>query len=386
MAKRIAILGSTGSIGRSTLEVVRQLGDDYQVVGLAANRSWQQMAEQVTEFRPRWVALSDAEAASRLRSELGSANTKILVGDAGSTEIAASDDVDLIVAAMVGAAGLPTALEALHRGKVLAIANKEPLVIAGQTISELAQADGATLLPVDSEHSAIFQAMQAGKRHEVRRVVITASGGPFREKSVEELEGVTPDQALDHPTWQMGDKVTIDSATLMNKALEIIEAKWLFGLSADEIDVVIHPQSIVHSLVEFCDGSTIAQLGEPDMKVPIRYALTYPDRCAVDLAPLDLCKVGPLTFDEPDLERFPALRLGFRAAAEGGTLGAVLNAANEVAVSEFLAGNIAFTQIVDLVETTMIRHRVVANPSLDEVMAADRWARQETVDCLKSYK
>ena len=383
MAKRIAILGSTGSIGRSTLEVVRQLGRDYQIVGLAANRSWQQMAEQVAEFCPQCVAMSDVEAASQLRDQLGATDTEILVGETGCTEIAASDDVDILVAAMVGAAGLPAALEALHRGKVLAIANKEPLVIAGQAISKMAQADGATLLPVDSEHSAIFQAMQAGKRHEVRRVVITASGGPFREKSIEELEGVTPEQALDHPTWQMGDKVTIDSATLMNKALEIIEAKWLFGLNADEIDVVIHPQSIVHSLVEFCDGSTIAQMGVPDMKVPIRYALTYPDRCEADVAPLDLSKVGPLTFDEPDLERFPALRLGFRAAEEGGTLGAVLNAANEVAVNEFLSGNIAFTQIVDVVETTMARHRVVADPSLDEVIAADRWARQEIVECLK---
>ena len=379
MAKRIALLGSTGSIGRNTLDVVRQLGEDYRIVALAANRSWKLLADQVREFRPACVAMSDADAAERLRESLGATDTRILTGEDGCAEIARSDDVDIVVAAMVGAAGLPAAIEALRHGKVLAIANKEPLVIAGQLISDLARANGATVLPVDSEHSAIFQAMKAGKRNEVRRVIITASGGPFRNKSPEELQSVTPEQALDHPTWQMGAKITIDSATLMNKALEIIEARWLFGLSVHEIAVVIHPQSIVHSLVEFCDGSVIAQMGMPDMKVPIRYALTYPGRCEADVEPLDLSKVGQLTFDEPDIERFPALRLGFEVAEQGGTTGAVLSAANEVAVKQFLDGDIAFTQIVETVESTLTKHHVVANPSLDQIMDADRWARQEVM-------
>ena len=379
MAKRIALLGSTGSIGRNTLEVVRQLGEGHRIVALAANRSWELLAEQVQEFRPALVGMSDPDAAIHLRARLGATEARILAGDQACTEIARSDDVDIVVAAMVGAAGLPATLEALRNSKVLAIANKEPMVIAGHVISELASANGATLLPVDSEHSAIFQAMKAGKRSEVRRVVITASGGPFRDKSRDELRTVTPEQALNHPTWQMGDKITIDSATLMNKALEIIEARWLFGLSVDEIAVVIHPQSVVHSLVEFRDGSVIAQMGLPDMKVPIRYALTYPDRREADVEPLDLSRVGQLTFDEPDVDRFPALRLGFRVAEQGGTMGAVLNAANEVAVSRFLDGGIAFTQIVELVEATLDKHHVVPHPSLDQIMAADRWARQEVM-------
>lgn len=380
MPKRIAILGSTGSIGCSTLEVIRQLGDPYQLVALTANTSWERLAEQSLEFRPKRVAMTEPDAARSLRERLAGTGIAVWEGEHSSADVAASDEVDVVVAAMVGAAGLEPALEALRHGKVLALANKEPMVIAGHIITDLARRNGATVLPVDSEHSAIYQALQAGKREEVRRVIITASGGPFRTLSSQELEHVTPEQALDHPTWQMGAKVTIDSATLMNKALEIIEAKWLFGLRVDQIEVVVHPQCVVHSLVEFADGSTIAQMGMPDMKVPIRYALTYPDRCAADVPCLDLPRVGQLTFFEPDMERFPALALGFRVAEQGGTSGAVLNAANEVAVQQFLDGRIPFRQIVERVQSALDRHEPTPNPSLEDVMAADRWARQEVMD------
>ena len=383
MRKRIAVLGSTGSIGRDTLEVVRSLADGHQIVALAANTSWERVAEQVREFRPACVSMSDPAAAGRLREHLGNATTQVLDGEAGAVEIASRRDVDIVVAAMVGAAGLPSVLAALEHGKVLAIANKEPMVVAGHLISALAQRSGATIVPVDSEHSAIFQALHAGKRGEVRRVVITASGGPFRATPADALANVTPQEALDHPTWpDMGAKIKVDSATLFNKALEVVEARWLFDLTVDQIEVVVHPQSIVHSLVEFCDGSVIAQMGEPDMKVPIRYALTYPDRTEADVAPLDLPKIGQLTFQPPDWDRFPALRLGFRVAEQGGTSGAVLNAANEVAVREFLAGRIAFNQIVELVAEVLARHDIIPDPSLAQVTAADRWARQEIIACL----
>ncbi len=382
MPKRIAVLGCTGSIGRDTLDVVRSLGDGYKVTALAANTSWELVAEQAAEFRPACVSMSDPGAARQLRSRLGG-GTQVLDGEAGAIEIAGREDVDLVVAAMVGVAGLPSIMEVLRHGKTLAIANKEPLVVAGHLVTALADETSATVLPIDSEHSAIFQAMQAGRRSEVRRVVVTASGGPFRCKSLDELHSVTPEQALDHPTWPgMGAKVKVDSATLFNKALEIIEAHWLFGLRVDQIDVVVHPQSIIHSMVEFCDGSVVAQMGEPDMKVPIRYALTYPDRAETDAAPLNLASLGSLTFERPDLARFPALRLGFRVAERGGTLGAVLNAANEVAVREFLGGNIPFDQIVPLVESVLLKHHVTPDPTLDQVSSADRWARQEVLTCL----
>jgi len=283
-----------------------------------------------------------------------------------------------VLVAISGAAGLPSTLAALRAGKTVALANKESLVMAGGLVTSLAREMKVPLLPVDSEHSAIFQALAAGKASEVKRVIITASGGPFRDASVEELEAVTPERALEHPTWSMGRKITIDSATMMNKALEIVEARWLFDLEVPQISVVVHPQSIIHSMVVFCDGSIMAQAGKPDMRMPIQYALTYPDRLPGLVTEPDLAGIGTLEFSEPDVRKFPALELGYRAAREGGTLGAVLNAANEVAVEEFLHQRITFPQIAEQVAKVMDMHTVVAGPSLDDIFEADRWAREET--------
>ncbi len=381
--KRIAVLGSTGSIGRDTLEVVRSLGEPYRITALAARRNWERLAEQAAEFRPACVSLADPEAAARLRERLGPEGPEVLEGEAGAAAIAGRDDVDIVVAAIMGAAGLPSVMEALRRGKTVALANKEPMVMAGHLLTALADETGAAILPVDSEHSAIFQAMQAGARSEVRRVIITASGGPFWTFSPDELAHVTPEQALDHPTWpKMGAKLKVDSATLFNKALEVIEAHWLFDLRPDQIEVVVHRQSIVHAVVEFCDGSAIAQMSFPDMKAPIQYALTYPERAASPARRLDLTQAGQLTFEPPDLERFPALRLGFLAIEQGGAAGAVISAANETAVQEFLAGRLRFDQIVPLVETVLNRYEHMPQPTLDQIASADRWAREEVRSCL----
>ena len=382
--KRLVILGSTGSIGRSALEVIRGLGEGYEVVGLAAGSQWEELARQAEEFQPRQVSVADELAAARLRERLTSSPIEILSGEEGPKALVRAEEVDLVLCAMVGACGLPVALEAARSGKQIALANKEALVIAGGLLIELAHANGATILPVDSEHSAIFQALRGGSRPEVRKVVMTASGGPFYDFTAEQLSDVTPQQALEHPTWSMGRKVTIDSATLMNKGLEAIEAKWLFGLEVPQIQVVIHRQSIVHSMVEFCDGSTIAQLGQPDMRVPIQFALTYPDRAPSPVPAADLCEIGTLTFEEPDAERFPALALGFRAAEAGGTMGAVLNAANEVAAESFLSGRIRFIDIAPSVARVMDRHRVAHAPAIEDLMEADRWARQEMHSCLQT--
>lgn len=382
--KRVAVLGSTGSIGRSTLEVIRGLGQGYQVVALSANSSWELLAEQVAEFRPRRVVLTEAAGEESLRGKLRGHSAEISVGPDALAQLASEADVDIFVVAIVGAAGLPATVAAAQSGKTLAIANKEPLVMAGGIVMALAEKHGTTVVPVDSEHSAVFQALRAGKRSEVRRIIITASGGPFRDARPEALAAVTPAQALNHPTWRMGAKITMDSATLMNKALEVIEAKWLFGLDASQIDVVVHPQSIIHSMVEFCDGSVVAQMGLPDMKVPIRFALTYPDRAETDVPPLDLVQLGSLTFQAPDFGKFPALRLGYEVARTGGTLGAVLNGANEVAVKEFLDGRIKFTDIIPLVEQALRRHSVVPSPSLDDIIRADEWARSEVHRCLST--
>ena len=378
--KNIVVLGSTGSIGKNTLEVARNLKDKFRVVGLSSNSRWELLAEQIEEFKPTCVALNDRQLAEKLKRRFTDNNLKILTGNNCLKEIVSNQEVDVVVLAVVGAVGLPAAIETVQQGKILALANKESLVMAGHIVMPLAKKN--QILPVDSEHSAIFQSLQSGKPGEIKRVIITASGGPFYDYPSDKLSDVTTEQALKHPTWQMGQKITIDSATLMNKALEIIEAKWLFNLKAEQIDVVIHPQSIIHSMVEFCDGSVVAQMGMPDMKVPIQYALTYPERMPLSVQPLNLSNIGSLTFKKPDMEKFPALKLGYEAAREGGTMGATLNAANEVAVQAFLNGQIKFTEIATSVEKVINNHHYIKNPCLEDILTADAWARQETKKCL----
>ncbi len=386
----IAILGSTGSIGRMTLEVVASLGPQFRVVALAAGRQVNLLARQVAETGAKAVAVLDDRGAAALRKALpaGAAAPEILVGPEGLAALAGRDGVDIVVSAVVGGAGLPAALAAARAGKRLALANKEALVMAGGLVMQAARDGGAEVIPVDSEHSAIFQAMASGRRGEVRRVVLTASGGPFYRRPAADQQAVTPEEALEHPTWSMGRKITIDSATLMNKSLEVIEAHHLFGLSADEIQVLIHPESTVHSLVEFVDGSVVAQLGPPDMRMPIQYALTYPERRPAPWPRLDLAALGRLHFEQPDMERFPALRLGFDVVRQGGTMGAALSGADEVAVGAFLDGRLGFTDIVPLVGRVLETHRrrsAQPGPTLDEVLSADAWAREEATRCLTSY-
>ena len=382
----IAVLGSTGSIGRLTLEVTASLGSEFRVVALAAGRQVRVLARQAAETGARTVSVRDAEGAAALRAALApGVRPEILVGPEGLEAIAAREDVDIVVSAIVGGAGLGAALATVRSGKRLALANKESLVMAGQLVMAEAARCGAEVIPVDSEHSAVFQAMAAGRRCEVRRVSLTASGGPFYRLAAEAHPSVTAAQALAHPTWSMGPKITIDSATLMNKALEVIEAHHLFGLAADEIRVLIHPESTVHSLVEFVDGSVIAQLGRPDMRTPIQYALTYPERRAAPWERLDLAALGQLRFEEPDFEKFPALALGFEVVRRGGTLGAALAGADEVAVGAFLEGRIRFTDLVPLVRRVLESHRWIAEPRLDEILAADAWAREEAAKCLPLF-
>ncbi len=379
MVKRVAVLGSTGSIGTSALAVLRELGPDFQLVGIAANTQWEALAGQVEQFRPKRAALCSPEHFPELERRLKTSGVELACGPDAVVALAADAEADIVVNAIVGASGLLPALAALRAGKTLALANKECMVMAGELLNQAADASGASVLPVDSEHSAIFQAMQAGRPHEVRCVWLTASGGPFRSLRLDELDSVTPEQALQHPNWAMGQKITVDSAAMMNKALEIVEAKWLFRLQVAQIRVLIHPQSVVHSLVEFRDGSTLAQLGVPDMRVPIQYALTYPERRPSSVPPADLAAIGRLDFEEPDLARFPALSLGYRAAEAGGTMGTVLSAANEVAVQAFLGCRIAFTAIPRLVADVMAGHRLIAHPTLEQIHEADRQARQEAV-------
>ncbi|GJQ57354.1 MAG: 1-deoxy-D-xylulose-5-phosphate reductoisomerase [Candidatus Scalindua sp. AMX11] len=380
--KNVIILGSTGSVGTSALEVVRNLRHQYKVVGLSANSRWDLLAEQINEFEPKSVSLVEGKWLDDLQKKVPEKSVRIRTGKESVCELIAQEDADIVISAIVGAAGLPAAIEVIKTGKTLALANKEALVMAGNIIMPMAKERGAQILPVDSEHSAIFQAMMAGNRNEVKRVVITASGGPFCNHPKEKLSQVTLEEALKHPTWQMGQKITIDSATLMNKALEIIEAKWLFNLDTTQIDVIIHPESIIHSLVEFCDGSVIAQMGLPSMKVPIQFALTYPHRENGNVQNLDLAKLANLTFLQPDMDKFPALKLGYEAAKEGGTNGVTLNAANEVAVQAFLERKIKFTDIAKLVDKVIQKHNFVQDPDMKDIMLADDYARKETKKCL----
>ena len=377
--KRIAVLGSTGSIGRSTMEVIAA-GEEYlRPVALTAHENTELLLEQAMRFRPRWVVVSSVCAAGRYDWTQLPHGVELLVGSEAVERVAADPEVDLVVSAIVGAAGLRATWAAIAAGKTVALANKESMVVAGPLMQRLAAQTGAQLLPVDSEHSAVFQALQSGRRSEVRRVILTASGGPFRTYSPEQLAEVTPAEALAHPTWRMGRKITVDSATLMNKALEIIEARWLFDLDPDQIRVVIHPQSLVHSMVEFADGSVIAQMSPPDMRLPIQYALTYPERRRGAARQFDWSEAFTCTFEPPDEERFPALRLGLDVARQGGSAGAVLNAANEAAVAEFLAGRLPFHQIVPLCRRVLEAHDFDPQPTFEQLFAHDRWARREVL-------
>ncbi len=379
---KIALLGSTGSIGRSTLEVVKASQGDIAVVALSAHRKTQLLLDQAKTFKPRYIVASDREAAAKQDWSELPREIKLLAGPEAVAEVVIDPEVDIVVSAIVGSAGLQGTWASLEAGKTVALANKESLVVGGPLVMKLAKEKNARLLPVDSEHSAVFQALQAGRREEVKRVILTASGGPFRNHTRKQLTQVTVQEALAHPTWEMGRKITIDSATLMNKALEIIEARWLFDLAADQISVMIHPQSVVHSMVEYRDGSVIAQLSVPDMKLPIQYALSWPHRCEGAAAKLDWSKAMALTFEPPDFERIGALKLGLEVAREGGTAGAVLNGANEAAVAAFLEGRLPFDRIVPTCESILRHHPFDPNPSLEQVIRLDCWARQEVIRCL----
>lgn len=374
---RVAVLGSTGSIGTSSLQVIAAHADRLSLFGVSAHQRWEQLAEQCRQFEPEWAVLSDGVEHRVSRDQFPS-RTRLEFGPDAVERLASHPEVDTVVCGIVGAAGLRSAWAAIECGKRVAIANKETLVVAGPLVMQLAQRTGATLLPVDSEHSAIFQCLQSGRRSDVRRIILTASGGPFRGWSKERLEReATVERALAHPTWQMGPKITVDSATMMNKALEIIEARWLFGLEAHQISVVVHPQSIIHSLVEFQDGSVIAQLSPPDMKLPIQYALTYPERWEGVGPKMDFTQACQLDFQVPDLEAFPALALGFEVARRGGATGAVLNAANEVAVQRFLEGTLKFTDIPRACREILNAHHDDPHPTLSELLRQDAWAREE---------
>lgn len=375
--KNITLLGSTGSIGVNALKVLERYPDQFRVVAMGAGRNIERLATQIERFHPSTVAVQDAETAYKLRELFRQKQAcKVLWGKEGFSELATLEETDTVISAMMGAAGLLPTFSAISAGKNVALANKETMVMAGGLVMAEARKQGVSLLPIDSEHSAIFQSLQGHSNEDVRRIILTASGGPFRNFSLEQMAEVTPDDALNHPNWLMGPKITIDSATLMNKGLEAIEAKWLFALSMDQITILVHPQSIVHSMVEYRDGSTIAQLGVPDMTIPIAYALSYPRHLENALPPLDLGSLGTLRFEEPDLDKFKCLSLALEAASAGGTMPAVLNAANEIAVSAFLSRKIGFLAIPDLIERTMEKHAPLPAKTIGEVMDADGWARK----------
>ena len=374
--KHISLLGSTGSIGKQTLEVVAANPDKLKVRALAAHRSDELLEQQIRQFEPDIAVLSDKDAAARLAARYHG-KTKILAGDEGLLAAATYDGADTVLASMVGYAGLRPTLAAIECGKNIALANKETLVAAGSLVMAAVRKHGVSLTPVDSEHSAIFQSLRGGAEKEVKRLIVTASGGPFRGKKRSELENVTLAQCLKHPNWSMGPKVTLDSSTLANKGLEVMEAHWLFDMPYDKIDVVVHPQSIVHSLVEFCDGSVIAQLGEPDMRLPIQYALSWPDRFDYSFEQLDLVKAASLTFEAPDLDAFPSLKIAVDCGKAGGTLPCAFNAANEEAVNAFLHDKIKYLDIPYITAAVTQAHDNVAEPQIEDIEQADAWARAE---------
>ncbi len=375
--KTLSLLGSTGSIGKNVLAVVRMFPDRFRIVGLSAGQNIKELAAQVLEFEPECISIADESSVAPLADMLPHKyRQKIFWGSNGNRKTATIDAAEMVVSAVVGAVGLLPTLDAIAAGKDIGLANKETLVMAGRLVMQAVQESGVALLPIDSEHSAIFQALEAGRRRDVGMIILTASGGPFRAMAREDLASVTPAQALDHPNWDMGRKISIDSATLMNKGLEVIEARWLFDVAADQIRVVVHPQSIVHSLVEFIDGSVVAQLGIPDMRIPIAYALSYPERIELGLSRLSLSDCGNLSFEKPDYERFPALRLAFDVMKEGGVKPAVLNAANEIAVAAFLNEEISFTDITAVVAATLSCFESGDDLDLDTILAADARARE----------
>jgi len=379
--KNLAVLGATGSIGCSTLDIVRQFPDRYRIVSLTAGRNVELLARQIEEFRPTVAVVLDEAGCDRLKSFLpDDVKIELFWGESGMVTAASLPDVDMVVTGIVGAAGLMPTLAAIEAGKPIALANKETLVMAGETVMARAAAAGVPILPVDSEHSAIFQCIGQHSQREVAQLFLTASGGPFRNRAADQFNTIRPEDALKHPNWSMGAKITIDSATLMNKGLEFIEARYLFDIAPEKIEVVVHPQSIIHSMVGFVDGSVLAQLGVPDMRGPIGYALAYPDRLPLQLDYPDFTALAKLTFEPPDLERFPCLALAFAACAQGGTLPAVLNAANELAVTAFLEKRIAFTDIHRVISQAMERHALQTRPSIEQICEADRQARQFAAD------
>ncbi len=388
--RTLTLLGATGSIGASTLDVVSRHPERFRIAALAANKDWERLAVLCRKHRPQYAAMQDAAAARALEEALAADNlsTRVLAGPAGLAEIAALPEVDTVLAAIVGAAGLPSTLAAVRAGKRILLANKEALVIGGELFMRAVEEGGAVLVPIDSEHNAIFQCLPAAYARDpgragIRRLLLTASGGPFRTRALAELPHVTPDEACAHPNWRMGRKISVDSATMMNKGLEVIEAHWLFGVPAAAIKVVIHPQSVIHSLVEYVDGSVLAELGHPDMRTPIAQALALPERIESGVPPLELAKLAGLSFEEPDPTRFPALPLAYEALAAAGTAPAILNAANEVAVAAFLGGAIRFTDIAAACAATLARVPVRPATSFDDALAADDEARSVAADWLK---
>ena len=376
--KRLAVLGSTGSIGVNTLDIARRFENEFKVVALSAGTNIQLLREQIERFEPKAVSVLNEALANALKRKISPKKIEVLFGVEGLIQITTLPEIDLVVSALVGAAGLIPTISAIKAKKSVALANKESLVMAGKIIVEEARKNGVAILPVDSEHSAIFQTLAGRSKGEVKRIILTASGGPFLNLPYEKMKEVTSKEALHHPTWDMGRKVSIDSASLMNKGLEVIEARWLFGVSTEQIDVQIHPQSVVHSMVEYIDGSIVAQMGITDMRIPISYALSYPKRLRLDLPSLDLFHMDGLTFLPPDMERFPCLRLAYRSMEVGETMPAVLNAANEVAVNSFLEETIKFTDIPAIVETVMEDHQIKPLTTLDDALRVDQWAREKT--------
>ncbi len=370
--RKIVLLGSTGSIGTQTLDVVRNNKEELEVVGIAANSSVDKVEEQVREFHPRYVAMFDKEAAAKLKDRISDLGIDVLSGMEGLLEIVSVPEADTVLTAVVGMIGIQPTIRAIEAGKDIALANKETLVCAGHIIMPLAREKGVKILPVDSEHSAIFQSLNGEPRDKVEKILLTASGGPFRGKKRSELENMTAADALKHPNWDMGPKVTIDSSSLVNKGLEVMEARWLFDVSLDNIEVVVHPQSIVHSAVQYVDGAVMAQLGVPDMKLPIQYALFYPDRRPMAEKRLDLFELHSLTFEKPDTDTFRGLKLAFDAARRGGSMPTVFNAANEMAVKRFLKGDIRYLQIYEMIEKAMENHKVIENPDVSQILEAEK--------------
>jgi 1-deoxy-D-xylulose-5-phosphate reductoisomerase len=375
--KSIIILGSTGSIGTNTLDIVQRFPEGFRVVGLTAGGNIEKLEAQIRSFKPQVVAVSTESSAAALRTRCAGLPVEILAGEEGIAQVAAMPGAELVISAIVGAAGLVPTLAAIRSGKHIALANKEPMVMAGKLMQEEARKYGVRIFPVDSEHSAIFQSLEGHRLEDVRRLILTASGGALWTLTKAQLQDVTPERALQHPNWKMGSKITIDSATLMNKGLEVVEARWLFDIRESRIDVLIHRESIIHSLVEYEDRSMIAQLGLPDMRTPISYAMRYPERMPLDLPSLDLTEVGKLTFCKPDHDRFPCLNLGYESLRIGGTMPAAMNAANEVAVDAFLNGGLRFIEIADVIRNTMHAHTHREIAGLEDALEADRWAREK---------